>query len=59
MKRIYVSKKERSKIMKKFGVTKQTLSAALSFKYNSLLNKELRSYAMNYASGILFECYNG
>ena len=55
MKRIFVSKKERSNIMKKFGVTKQTLSAALSFKYYSLKNKEIRSYAMNYAGGTLFE----
>ncbi len=55
MKRIFVSKKERSKIMKKFGVTKQTLSTALNFKYDSLFNKELRSYAMNYAGGTLFE----
>ena len=55
MKRIFVSKKERNNIMKKFGVTKQALSAALNFKYNSLLNRELRSYAMNYAGGIIFD----
>ena len=59
MKRIFVSKKERKEIIKKFGVTKQALSRALNFKYNSLLNKEIRCYAMNYAGGTLFECYNG
>ena len=55
MKRIFVSKKERSKIMKKFGVTKSTLTKALNFSQNSLLNKELRSYAMNFAGGIIFD----
>ena len=55
MKRIFVSKKERNIIMKKFGVTKSTLTKALNFSQNSLLNKELRSYAMNFAGGTLFD----
>ena len=55
MKRIFVSKKERSKIMKKFNVTKATVTKSLNFYQNSLLNKEIRSYAMNYAGGTLFE----
>lgn len=55
MKRIFVSKKERSKIIKKFNVTKATVTKSLNFYQNSLLNKEIRCYAMNYASGTLFE----
>ena len=55
MKRIFVSKKERNNIMKKFGVTKSTITKSLNFSQNSLLNRELRSYAMNYAGGIIFD----
>ncbi len=55
MKRIFVSKKERSKIMKKFNVTKATVTKSLNFYQDSLLNKEIRSYAMNYAGGTLFD----
>ena len=55
MKRIFVSKKGRKSIMKKFNVTKATVTKSLNFNQDSLLNKEIRSYAMNYASGTLFE----
>ena len=55
MKRIFVSKKERIKIMKKFKVTQSTITKSLNFSQNSLLNKEIRSYAMNFAGGVLFD----
>ena len=45
--RLYLTKESRAKLIQKFGVTPATLSSISYFKFNSVLQREIRRYAIN------------
>lgn len=47
MSQVFMSSKKRAKLKEKFGVSEQTLSAAVHFKKKSELSRRIRSYAVN------------
>lgn len=51
---IYVRRDDRKRLKEKFKVSDVTLSEALHFRKHSRLCREIRSFAVNYCSGIIF-----
>lgn len=50
---IVISRANRAKLRTMFKATDSVLSLALSFKYNSLLGRRIRSVAVNELNGII------
>ena len=46
--RIYLGKSARAQMMEKFKVSPSNVSYALNFRYNSILMRQLRVYAVNW-----------
>lgn len=51
---IYVRRADRKRLKEKFKVSDVTLSEALHFKKHSKLCREIRTFAVNYCRGIIY-----
>ena len=54
-KKIWLSARDRKKIQERYKVSAATVSDTLNFKVNSLLNRRMRAYAMNFLHGMIME----
>lgn len=52
---IYAVAKDRRELMERFNVQACTVSEALRFRYNSMLQRRIRSYAVNFLECPIFK----